>query len=228
MKHVLIPALVLGLAACSPEVPDSASQRGVGFGSPSDYSDDAVRRQAALEGRSLEVGPVISTERSGSASAGSVDMAALEPGAQTDSGGSSVGGGRVATNNPGISDEQSFEAVTGRETIESDKERLARQRAAYEEVKPGALPSRPNNSGPNIVEYALSTTNRPGQKLYKRSPVNAEARYERACGQYSSDDLAQEAFLEMGGPENDRKGMDPDGDGFACKWDPTPFRTVRR
>ncbi len=228
MKSVLIPALVLGLAACSPEVPNSASQRGVGFGSPSDYSDDAVRRKAALEGRSLDVGPVISSERTGSVPAGSVDMAALEPATPTDVPAGGGGGGRVATNNPGISDEQSFEAVTERETIESDKERLERQRAAYVEVKPGALPTRPNDSGPNIVEYALSTSNRVGQKLYKRSPVNAEARYERACGQYSSDDLAQEAFLEMGGPENDRKGMDPDGDGFACKWDPAPFRTVRR
>ncbi|CAN0586593.1 unnamed protein product, partial [Ectocarpus sp. 12 AP-2014] len=37
-------------------------------------------------------------------------------------------------------------------------------------------------------------------------------------------DQAQIAFLEAGGPEKDRNGMDPDGDGFACNWDPTPFR----
>jgi hypothetical protein len=43
-------------------------------------------------------------------------------------------------------------------------------------------------------------------------------------GDVPSDDLAQEAFLSEGGPERDRLGVDPDGDGFACRWDPTPFR----
>ena len=37
---------------------------------------------------------------------------------------------------------------------------------------------------------------------------------------------AQQAFLEAGGPERDRKGLDPDGDGYACAWDPTPFRAA--
>lgn len=214
--RVLIPALLVGLAACAPEVPDSADPRGVGFGSEADYADEAARREAMLEGRPIEVGPVISTERPGGAP---VDVAALDPAAAD---------GRVASNNPGISDEQSFEAVSERETIESDAARLARQRAAYELVQPGALPSRPGNTGPNVVEYALASTNRVGQPLYKRSPVNAEARFQRACAQYPSDDLAQQAFLEMGGPQNDRKGMDPDGDGFACRWDPAPFRTAKR
>ena len=29
-----------------------------------------------------------------------------------------------------------------------------------------------------------------------------------------------------GGPKVDPKGIDPDGDGFACYWDPKPFRSV--
>ena len=37
-------------------------------------------------------------------------------------------------------------------------------------------------------------------------------------------DLAQIEFLERGGPARDRLGLDPDGDGYACAWDPTPFR----
>ena len=41
-----------------------------------------------------------------------------------------------------------------------------------------------------------------------------------------SDAAAQEAFLKAGGPERDRYGLDPDGDGFACRWDPTPFRAA--
>mgnify|MGYP000454045377 CR=1 FL=1 len=46
------------------------------------------------------------------------------------------------------------------------------------------------------------------------------------CAKYASADLAQEDFLQRGGPERDRKGLDPDGDGYACNWDPTPFRAA--
>ena len=48
----------------------------------------------------------------------------------------------------------------------------------------------------------------------------------RNCGKYPSDDQAQIAFLDRGGPERDRLGLDPDGDGYACGWDPAPFRNA--
>ncbi len=47
---------------------------------------------------------------------------------------------------------------------------------------------------------------------------------ERNCAKYGSPDLAQMAFLSKGGPKRDRMGLDPDGDGYACSWDPAPFR----
>lgn len=215
----LIPAILLGLAACAPEVPNSVSPRGVGFGDAADYEQVQARREAELSGSILPDRPVISNERTG----GGIGTDVVEI-----TGLPQTGGQPTTAGNPGLSDEQSFEAVSTRETIESDAERLARQRAARVVIEPGVLPERPRNSGPNIVAYALRTDNEPGQARYKRSPVNAEARYQRACGSYPSADKAQEAFLEMGGPENDRKGMDPDGDGFACSWDPTPFRAARR
>ena len=49
---------------------------------------------------------------------------------------------------------------------------------------------------------------------------------ERACAKYSSSDLAQSDFLAQGGPRRDRLGLDPDGDGFACAWNPQPFRAA--
>ena len=131
--------------------------------------------------------------------------------------------------NPGdstISDEQSFDAVSNRETIESDAARLAAQREAYQVIQPQALPSRPADTGPNIVAYALQTSNRVGERIYTRSGVNLGFG-RRSCNTYPSPDKAQEAFLEAGGPRRDRYGLDPDGDGFACGWDPAPFRTVR-
>lgn len=133
-----------------------------------------------------------------------------------------VESGEMVHNNSGISDEQDFNAVSSRETIESDKERLARNRAQYQVIQPTAIPER-TATGANIVEYALKTTNNPGTQMYKRSSFRLTDPLV-ACARYGSPDLAQQAFLEAGGPTRDRKGLDPDGDGFACTWDPRPFR----
>lgn len=126
-----------------------------------------------------------------------------------------------------MSDEQDFDAVSSRETIDSDAERLARQRAQYQVVAPTALPQRSGDAGPNIVQFALTTTHAPGTQLYKRGGL-----FQRdplvTCAKYASPDLAQEVFLSKGGPEKDRDGLDPDGDGFACGWDPRPFRNALR
>lgn len=124
----------------------------------------------------------------------------------------------------GVSDEQDFEAVAARETIESDKARLEKNRAQYQIDQPGALPQR-DGVGPSIVEYALATQHPRGVKLFQRSPLRFK-KIEVACAPYANDDLAQEAFLAAGGPNRDRMGMDPDGDGYACGWDPAAYRAV--
>ena len=132
--------------------------------------------------------------------------------------------------NPGISDEQNFDAVSARETIESDAERLARLSAEYQVVQPEALPEREGDTGPNIVAFALQTTNArgpaglpprraSGPRRGSRPPARATPRPTRRSGRSSN----------AGGPEDDRLGVDPDGDGFACTWDPTPVpRGARR
>lgn len=130
--------------------------------------------------------------------------------------------GEMAASNQGISDEQDFDAVAARETIESDAERIARNKAQYTVIQPTAVPERAS-TGPNIVQFALSTTHAPGTQMYNRSSLRFTDQT-AACSRYSSSDLAQEAFLAAGGPERDRRGLDPDGDGFACSWDPRPFR----
>ena len=132
--------------------------------------------------------------------------------------------GEVASHT-GISDEQDFNAVSSRETIESDKERIARNRAEYVVVQPKDLPVRPGDTGPNIVEFALATKHAPGVQMYKRSGIGLRDA-NSVCAKYSSPDQAQQDFLAKGGPERDRMGVDPDGDGFACSWDPRPFRTA--
>lgn len=126
----------------------------------------------------------------------------------------------------GVSDEQDFNAVKGRETIASDKQRIECNREQYVVVQPGALPVRGADSGPNIAAFALATTNAPGVKMYNRPPFYFTSP-EKACAKFDSPDLAQQAFLAAGGPQRDRKALDPDGDGFACSWDPRPFRNAK-
>ena len=125
----------------------------------------------------------------------------------------------------GISDEQSFEAVASERGIEDDAALREQQQAAYQVIQPTALPQRDGNVGPNIVEYALNAPNRKGQEWYSRSllVIDPQGKFQRNCASYRSPDEAQRDFLSRGGPERDPRGLDPDGDGFACGWDPAPF-----
>lgn len=81
---------------------------------------------------------------------------------------------------------------------------------------------------PNLFVYALSSTHNVGEQRFQRNHPLRWRRWEAACAQFPSQDLAQEAFLAAGGPERDPNHLDPDGDGFACWWDPAPFRQAAR
>lgn len=248
--------LAFGLAACVPAVPDSGG--GVGFqdygsyirgaepaplpapvtapptvlphaGAPNSF--DPAAAAAAIDradgrlpvtdplsatpvpapGVQLSTGPLEATRPRGNAPAGiAIETGEIQQPDQA-----------------GISDEQDFAAVSARETIESDKARIERNRAQYEVVQPGQLPVRPGETGPNIVEYALATTHTPGVQLHpRRSLFGRDPAV--ACAKFGSPDLAQQEFLARGGPDRDRLGLDPDGDGYACSWDPRPFRTALR
>lgn len=213
MRLTLLAVPCLVLAACDPGVPDSAA--GVGFG---DYPSYLAQREAEL---------------TGAAAQGGVDTSALavaptETTVLDENGNPVPQQPVVTTNNPAISDEQSFAAVSERESIQSDAARIEAQREVYEFIEPTAVPERVDDGAPNIVAYALQTNNRLGESVYRRSGNTSAEGLARNCAKYGSSDLAQEAFLASGGPEKDPKRLDPDGDGFACYWDPTPFRQVAR
>ena len=230
----------MSLVACSPVVPDSAS--GVGF---SDYD---TYNSAPLNAAVAPVPAPASTGFSAASAAAAIDKAEGKlPSAQiaplgqptADSMPIISSDNRPRGNAPAgivettsemkgsatISDEQDFAAVSGRETIESDKQRIERNRAQYQIDQPTALPQRAGDTGPNIVEFAISANNPRGTQVYKRSSLQL-TNYNKACAKFASPDLAQEAFLASGGPVKDRKGLDPDGDGYACGWDPAPFRAA--
>jgi hypothetical protein len=134
----------------------------------------------------------------------------------------------VAIASSGISSEQDFDSVANERGIEDDAALRAQQQAAYTVIQPTALPTRDEDVGPNIVEYAINAPNRRGQEWYSRSllTLNADGKFQRNCASYRSPDEAQRDFLQRGGPERDPRGIDPDGDGFACGWDPAPFLLV--
>lgn len=165
-------------------------------------------------------------------SVASTGTSALESGAPL----SAVGAGPVGetaaererrlANNPEISDENSFDAVASRETIESDAERRQQQADNLVVVEPVPLPETRADSGPNIVSYAINAPNQKGQEWYSRSILSGDTRFSRNCATYANPDAAQRDFLTRGGPERDPRGIDPDGDGFACGWDPAPFRAA--
>ncbi|MEM8732433.1 MAG: hypothetical protein AAGF79_21190 [Pseudomonadota bacterium] len=132
----------------------------------------------------------------------------------------------VALNNPGISDENDFQAVASRQSIASDAQRLEQQAAQREVIAPTSVPTRPASSDPNIVQYALATQHPKGSRVYTRSGINLASKAQRNCAKYTSPDQAQIDFLLKGGPDRDRLSLDPDGDGYACGWDPAPFRAA--
>jgi hypothetical protein len=124
-----------------------------------------------------------------------------------------------------LSDSQDFQTHIKRESIESDAEKLARMREQRQEVTPDQIIEEPAaTTGPNPTEFALSTTHQVGEKVYRRSGLKSASKAAAECAKYASVDAAQRAFLAAGGPKRDRKGMDPDGDGFVCGWSPTGYR----
>jgi hypothetical protein len=234
----LVP-LALALAACSPKVPESgvgfsdynsyvkgatAAPSGLGVSTPATgFSTDAAAAAINSAGTGVTTAPLSATGGSTTAS----DAALFDPNRPRGDAPSTIAAdtGEMKYATGGLSDEQSFAAVTSRETIADDKARIAANRAQYVVIQPTDIPQRPDNTGPDIVKYALATTNPVGAQLYDR-PSFYLVNLATACQKYTSPDFAQQAFLAKGGPQKDPKGLDPDGDGFACDWDPTPFRAA--
>lgn len=246
MKPLLSLALVAPLlAGCISAIPDSGAE--VGSGGLTQFDIDRARREAALTGpmvrttegivppSAADVIPTSPADARPTQAIPSSDLANAGIGTQT---------APVATADPerregvqatpgnaapvqiastGISSEQDFDAVASERDRLADAELRAQQQAAYQVIEPEALPDERPSTGPNIVEYALNAPNRVGQEYYSRSIFSGEGRFQRNCAAYRSPDDAQRDFLARGGPERDPRGIDPDGDGFACGWDPAPF-----
>ncbi|MEP1768686.1 MAG: hypothetical protein ABJJ53_18865 [Sulfitobacter sp.] len=252
MRFLLGACAAAALAACQPAVPED-SRFGVGFDQT--FDAQRANRDAVLAGTSGTVPAAPSVNSQPLPAAGSAaDTAAQTTAILAQTGqttqrvqtvadaerlaaaanNSGVAPLEASPSNPapavvntatGISRENSFDAVSGQRSIESDAARIAANRAQYTVIQPQALPER-TETGPNIVAFALASTHPVGTQVYKRSKFNAANRFKRSCGNYRHMDQAQSDFLLAGGPQKDRKGMDPDGDGYACGWDPSVYRNT--
>jgi hypothetical protein len=113
-------------------------------------------------------------------------------------------------------DQQKIDAAVAQQQLDAARSQLV-------VVQPGTLPNR--TDGVNVALYAAQSTNAVGQRVYDRG-VGTRVAGVGSCGRYRNPDEAQRAVLAAGGPQTDRYGLDPDGDGFACSFDPGPYRAL--
>lgn len=221
----------LALVACGPTVPESGP--GVGFG---DYNQYNAQREASLTGAPTVaagaqpiMGGGVTGGAIGAAPLGSAPAAAAPAtGFSTDRIGAAI---NAASGSPAPASPTSANPAMGAPLSALPASPAAPSMAPAAPAPGPAIPANqlPTRAGegPNLVQYAISTTNPVGQQAYDRSSLQLRDPA-KVCQSYGSADKAQAAFLDAGGPEKDRKGLDPDGDGFACGWDPTPFRNAVR
>ncbi|RYH11824.1 hypothetical protein [Tropicimonas sp. IMCC6043] len=212
----LAVACVLALAACAPEIPDSAA--GVGFGSYDSYASERYARERAARNAQLTSSiPTAPPEETGAPSprpiAGPPLSAIAAPTAPV----------VPAPAAPQAVSVQELAAAGIGSSVITPATPAPASSTPTAAVAQGNVPARPADTGPDIVAYALATSHPVGQPVYRRT-MASQARADRRCEGYSSGDMAQLAFLEAGGPERDRHGIDPDGDGYACAWDPGLYR----
>jgi len=251
MRAVYAALALFGLAACSPGVPDSGA--GIGFDNSIEAQrarDAALENGTTINGQPLIPPTAVSQETlplsatpnitsqplsaTGTALTGDAADIAAETAAVLNAANSNSGQVplQASPSNPapglrvtsGVSNENNFGSVSGERSIDDDAALIASNRQQRQVVQPTALPTRSASSQPNIVAYALQTDNPGGNRIYSRTGISLVSKSKRNCAKFASPDQAQISFLENGGPQKDRQALDPDGDGYACSWDPSPFR----
>jgi hypothetical protein len=232
MRYSLVILALCVVVGCSPEIPDSGA--GVGFGDYGTFMRDRDR-QAVRPASIVPPPQVVSLPPRNTGQVAQpfapVQMAPVQT-AILQSG--PIGQGsrplppvtipQPQTTAPGPVTTQDFQAIASGGAGFGTTSFPAPAQGTVEMVAPSALPTRPADM-PNIIEYALNARNGVGEKVWRRSPLTMQ-NTDRNCRSFVNSDLAQEEFLRRGGPARDQQNLDPDGDGFACWWDPAPFRAA--
>ena len=192
----LIIAALVGLVACAPPPPNDGDQ----------YFDNITPDPSALQAENQRLANAENgTATAPATPATTAAVAEVDPNAP-------------AT----ISNTQDFQRIKEKETIESDAAKLAALKQDYQVVQPSDVVVPTQKGGVNLAAYAISQKHAIGTRVFRRFNVGLSN-----CARYRNDpDGAQRAFLEAGGPERDRRRLDPDGDGFACDWNPDTYRRL--
>ncbi len=77
----------------------------------------------------------------------------------------------------------------------------------------------------NVAKFARDTKHKIGVKIFTRIIYSIYNNWNE-CSKFKTKDDAQRKFLSNGGPYKDKFNLDPDGDGFACEWDPEIYREL--
>lgn len=107
-------------------------------------------------------------------------------------------------------------------TVAQQRREAAQQQLVI--VEPEPVPQQDTNA--NVVQFARETTHPVGTKRYNRPAFRDRIQSASVCRRFDNDDEAQRQFLANGGPSTDRFNLDPDGDGFACQFDPEKYRKL--
>jgi len=118
--------------------------------------------------------------------------------------------------------------LTGQEQQKREREAAAALRQQQQQqlviVEPEPVPQ--TDTSANVVAFARDTSHPVGTKRYNRPAFRDRVQAASTCRRFDSDEEAQRQFLSNGGPNNDRYNIDPDGDGFACDFDPEVYRKL--
>ncbi|MBV0891950.1 hypothetical protein KTN05_08815 [Paracoccus sp. Z118] len=82
----------------------------------------------------------------------------------------------------------------------------------------------PAPQAPLLVRYAAANGHNPGTRVWQRGSASNP----QACAAYADAAAAQTAFIMRGGPAQDPMGLDADGDGYVCGWNPAAYRQAAR
>ncbi len=134
----------------------------------------------------------------------------------------------------GTSDLKTSDGILDLSQFSQEQQKVEREQAAErrEELKAGRVVLEATQKekivtkSVNLAVFARSVSNKLGEKIYYRNFISSNAGL--GCKKFSNKNDAQIFFLENGGPKNDFHNIDPDGDGFACNWDPAIYRKIER
>ena len=134
----------------------------------------------------------------------------------------------------GNADLKTSDGVLDLAQFSQEQQKIEREQAAkrLEELRAGRVvleakdKEKIKRHSVNLAVFARSVSNKLGEKIYYRNFVSIDSSL--GCKKFSNKNDAQIFFLENGGPKHDLHNIDPDGDGFACKWDPAIYRKIER